>query len=155
MGSGGQCVMTTLILNEANVVCRELGYPGAVRYHYNAYFGQGSGPIWLANLVCLGTETSLHYCYHRGVEIHNCGHNEDVGVICQGIVLLYSITMYLYFIVCDVLSNPVNGRAITTGTGFGDTARYYCEYGYELIGNVTVTCQSSGNWSGSPPICRG
>ena len=56
---------------------------------------------------------------------------------------------------CDALSNPVNGGIITTGTGFGDTATYYCDYGYDLIGDLTVTCQSNGNWSGSPPICRG
>ena len=58
-------------------------------------------------------------------------------------------------VVCDALSNPVNGRVNTTGTGVGDTATYFCDYGYNLIGNDTVTCQSSGNWTGPPPICRG
>ena len=70
-------------INVANVVCRELGYPGAARYHYYAYYGQGSGPIWLDDLACTGTETSLHYCFHNGVGIHNCGHSEDVGVVCR------------------------------------------------------------------------
>ena len=61
----------------------------------------------------------------------------------------------IYFTVCDTLSNPVNGGVTTTGTGVGDTAVYYCDYGYEMIGDDTQTCQSSGNWSGSPPTCRG
>ena len=52
---------------------------------------------------------------------------------------------------CDALSNPVNGGVVTER----GVATYYCDYGYDLIGNGTVTCQSSGNWSGSPPICRG
>ena len=56
---------------------------------------------------------------------------------------------------CDALPNPANGGVSAIGTGIGDTATYYCDYGYDLIGNGTATCQSSGNWSGSPPICKG
>ena len=56
---------------------------------------------------------------------------------------------------CGGLSNPVNGDVSNTLGEVGDTATYFCNYGYDLIGDVTVTCQSSGNWSGLPPICRG
>ena len=75
-------------INDANVVCRELGYPGAARYRYSARFGQGSGPIWLDDLFCMGTETSLHYCTRNGIGSHDCGHSEDVGVVCQGSVFI-------------------------------------------------------------------
>ena len=61
----------------------------------------------------------------------------------------------IYFTVCDLLSDPDNGTVTATGTGVGDTATYFCDYGYELIGDGTVACQSSGNWSGSPPTCEG
>ena len=75
-------------IDEANVVCEELGYQGATRYYTYAYFGQGSGPIWLAHLACTGNETSLHYCSHDGIgNIHYCDHYDDVGVVCQGINL--------------------------------------------------------------------
>ena len=36
----------------------------------------------LSNLACYGTETSLFQCSHSQA---NCGHSEDVGVVCQGI----------------------------------------------------------------------
>ena len=65
------------------------------------------------------------------------------------------ITYTLYFTVCDYLSAPVNGSVISNGTGVDDTARYYCEYGYNLIGDSIVTCQSNGDWSRSPPTCNG
>ena len=55
----------------------------------------------------------------------------------------------------DDVSSPSHGSVITDGTGVGDTATYYCDYGYDLIGNGTVTCQSSGDWSGSLPTCVG
>ena len=71
-------------IKDANVVCRELGYPRAVRYYGGAHYGQGSGPIWLDNLNCTGTESSLHYCSHSGVGNRNCRHAKDVGVVCQG-----------------------------------------------------------------------
>ena len=63
--------------------------------------------------------------------------------------------MYMYFIVCDDLSNLANGNVIKNGRKVGDTARYYCNYGYYLIGNDIVTCKLTGNWSGPPPICEG
>ena len=68
------------------------------------------------------------------------------------------IIITIYFIVqCDPLSNPANGIVSTNGARFNinDTATYFCDNGYELIGDDTIICQSVGNWSGSPPICQG
>ena len=70
-------------LNEAAVVCRELGFPGAISSSCCATFGQGTGPIWLDNVVCTGSETSLSSCSHGGWGIHDCGHGDDAGVNCQ------------------------------------------------------------------------
>ena len=70
-------------LNDAAVVCRELGFPGAISYPCCAAFGQGAGPIWLDDVGCAGSGTSLSSCSHGGWGRHNCGHSEDAGVICQ------------------------------------------------------------------------
>ena len=72
--------------NEAQVVCRQLGYTNyqqsvVVR---NGFFGLGQTAIHLDDLTCDGTETRLADCDHPGVGNHNCGHFEDVGVICHG-----------------------------------------------------------------------
>ncbi|XP_072023418.1 CUB and sushi domain-containing protein 1-like isoform X2 [Amphiura filiformis] len=67
----------------ARVVCRQLGLPyGAVRALHTATFGQGSGPIWLDNVRCTGSESSLDLCNHNGWGIHNCEHSDDAGVRC-------------------------------------------------------------------------
>ncbi|XP_074506604.1 scavenger receptor cysteine-rich domain-containing group B protein-like [Sebastes fasciatus] len=71
-------------LNDAHVVCRQLGCGRALSALGNAYFGQGTGPIWLADLHCTGNEASLTNCTHRGLGYHYCHHAEDAGVICEG-----------------------------------------------------------------------
>ena len=50
-----------------------------------AAFFQGTGPIWLDDVNCFGNETSFDQCPHAGFRQSNCQHNEDAGVICQGI----------------------------------------------------------------------
>jgi hypothetical protein len=47
-------------------------------------FGTDSVPIWLDNLSCSGTETSLFDCPANDIGDSNCNHNEDVGVQCTG-----------------------------------------------------------------------
>ncbi|XP_070132181.1 scavenger receptor cysteine-rich domain-containing protein DMBT1 [Equus caballus] len=70
-------------LNEAEVVCRQLGCGQAVSALGKAYFGPGSGDIFLDNLQCSGVERYLGQCAHSGWSEHNCGHHEDAGVICS------------------------------------------------------------------------
>ena len=48
-----------------------------------AYFGQVNGTIWLDDLRCAGTETSIDFCIHKPWGDANCNHNEDVGVVCD------------------------------------------------------------------------
>lgn len=49
-----------------------------------AYFGAGTGQIWMDDLHCDGTELSLDTCHFRPWGTNNCGHNEDLSVICTG-----------------------------------------------------------------------
>lgn len=68
---------------DAKVVCRELGYQGAIYAYSNAAFGQGIGPIWMDDVRCTGNESSLAECPHAGWGTENCGHYEDAAVVCH------------------------------------------------------------------------
>ena len=70
-------------MNDARVVCRQLGFPDAVSAPHSAHFGAGSDQIWLDDVRCSGSESSIINCQHRGWGVENCGHHEDASVICS------------------------------------------------------------------------
>ena len=70
---------------DARVVCRQLGFGSSGQTLNGAYFGQGSGPIWLDSVTCTGSESTLASCGHLGISIiRSCSHSEDAGVRCYG-----------------------------------------------------------------------
>ncbi|XP_052271845.1 neurotrypsin-like [Dreissena polymorpha] len=49
----------------------------------SATYGQGTGKIWLDDVKCIGTESSLFNCQANNWGEGNCNHGEDVGVDCN------------------------------------------------------------------------
>uniref|UniRef100_A0A663F9W9 SRCR domain-containing protein n=1 Tax=Aquila chrysaetos chrysaetos TaxID=223781 RepID=A0A663F9W9_AQUCH len=69
-------------MNNSAVVCKQLGCGSAVGAPQGGHFGPGSGPIWMDDVGCKGTESALSDCEHRGWGEHNCDHSKDAGVLC-------------------------------------------------------------------------
>ena len=71
-------------LRDAIVVCRQLGYSSALTAKGKASFGTGIGKIWLDDVECLGSESSIDMCPSNEWGVHNCDHDEDASVVCTG-----------------------------------------------------------------------
>ena len=79
--------------DDADVMCKALDFersePHAGRFR-KSYFGAGTGPIWLDDLLCDGDESSLLDCMVASgrrardtIGVHNCKVTEIVGVRCM------------------------------------------------------------------------
>ena len=69
-----------------------------------AYFGQGTGPIFIHRLTCAGSESSLLQCFWTAYyNTYGCSHSEDSGVRCEGILqsIIFSGRSRAHFI-CSV-----------------------------------------------------
>ena len=78
-------------INDANVVCRQLGFSQlASQARGSAYYGQGSGSIWIDDVACSGNESHIYDCRHRG-----CGtmtvHTAEMPV-CSVLMLMVLLT---------------------------------------------------------------
>lgn len=126
-GEWGTVCSDSWDINDANIVCKQLGYPQATQAFTGASHGQGSGPIWLDDVACSGSESLLSECSHSGWGINNCAHSQDASVECS--------------------SGSSLVRLVNGGASYGRVEVYY-------NGEWGTVCDD--NWDKSDPnvVCR-
>lgn len=72
-------------LQSARVVCRQLGFDGAVAARPWSAFGHGKGVIWMNRVQCTGHESSIADCFFNGWGIDSCPfyHFQDASAVCR------------------------------------------------------------------------
>ena len=74
-------------LEDAAVVCRQLGFPGVERVTLESEFGTVSSSFAMDDVRCAGNESSLAECGHKKGD--DCDGHEAAGVVCSraGVIL--------------------------------------------------------------------
>ncbi|XP_023415469.2 T-cell differentiation antigen CD6 isoform X1 [Loxodonta africana] len=81
-GEWGSVCDDTWDLEDAHVVCRQLGCGWAIQALPGLHFAPGQGPIHRDQVNCSGAEAYLWDCPGLPGDRY-CGHKEDAGVVCS------------------------------------------------------------------------
>ena len=68
-------------IKDANVVCRQLGFEGALKAVDHPGVAQSRMTL-MYNVQCAGNESSLVECYHKGFGQSSC-YGVNAGVVCS------------------------------------------------------------------------
>ncbi|NWS42408.1 LOX3B oxidase, partial [Probosciger aterrimus] len=128
-------------LLSASVVCRELGFGSAKEALTGARMGQGTGPIHMNEVQCLGTEKSLWSCPFKNITQEDCKHTEDVAVHCNVPYMGYETLIRL-----SGGRSRFEGRVeVAVGAGAGEQPHWglVCGEGWGTL-EAMVACRQLG-----------
>ncbi|XP_071480643.1 scavenger receptor cysteine-rich domain superfamily protein-like [Diadema antillarum] len=139
---------------DAEVVCKQLGYVGADLALVASPFGRGNSSVLLDKVQCSGLESNISTCQHAGLGVKSCPESKTAGVTCTSVGSLRLVNG----------STPAEGRVeVLTESGEWGTvcddnwgiadARVVCrELGYPDALEAVVNSASS---PGEPRFGRG
>ena len=96
-GTWGNVCLDSWGIDDANVVCKMLGF---TRAQYASYYSESAtGEKLLGDVHCIGVESNLADCVHSGLGVQYCYYSQyDAGVSCtnRGKYLHKIIDLYIY-----------------------------------------------------------
>lgn len=97
---------STWDITDGNVVCQQLGFPGAKMVTRNSFFpigNDGSSMITLTGTHCSGSEPSLALCLGSSWGADGCNRSHYAGVVCKGMYVRTYLHTYIHGH-CEVFS---------------------------------------------------
>ena len=97
-------------IDDAEVTCRQLGYPGvAMLLPSNMTSTEGGvGVVWLEGIDCRGNESRLTECGLSGWGESECGHEQDAGVLCEGVCVCMCVLLVFFSFLQEMAAPSVH-----------------------------------------------
>ncbi|XP_022102113.1 uncharacterized protein LOC110985413 [Acanthaster planci] len=85
-GQWGSVCSSNWNIEDARVVCNQLGFDGAEASVYRPLLPPGTGPVFMNSVRCVGNESKLAHCQFHGWKTYAqfCG-SKRVGVVCKDV----------------------------------------------------------------------
>uniref|UniRef100_A0A8C4TEP6 SRCR domain-containing protein n=1 Tax=Erpetoichthys calabaricus TaxID=27687 RepID=A0A8C4TEP6_ERPCA len=134
-------------LQDASVLCNQIGCGYAIEAPGQARFGEGKGEIWRDNLHCEGDETDLTKCPALDYGREECTHKNDAGVVCSS---EYLFNWFLVTILPSYFCFPDHlDLRLTNGTSV-------CDGRLEIFynGSWGTVCDDSWDLPDANVVCR-
>ncbi|XP_042201225.1 deleted in malignant brain tumors 1 protein-like [Callorhinchus milii] len=81
-GTWGRLLDDSWNISDAAVICRQQNCGSVISIYNSSQYGEGTGPVWINNVQCTGTETHIWKCPHSTVASPSRS-SRDVGVLCS------------------------------------------------------------------------
>ncbi|ELU03526.1 hypothetical protein CAPTEDRAFT_78846, partial [Capitella teleta] len=73
---------------------------------------------------------------------------------CQGDSQWSGAVPVCQIVSCETPDVPAHGASLGSNFEYRASVVYTCDSGYNLVGEGTITCLESGQWSASAPSCE-
>ena len=115
-------------------------------------FEGGDGAVFLESLGCRGVESTLIECTHPSINIHNCDHSDDAGVLCNCELIAHNVVI-LIIVTAITLTVPVectDGDAVLLfGPNSNEGTVEVCTSGY-----WSTVCSTNWDSREASIVCR-
>uniref|UniRef100_A0A4W3GJG2 SRCR domain-containing protein n=1 Tax=Callorhinchus milii TaxID=7868 RepID=A0A4W3GJG2_CALMI len=115
-GTWGRLLDDSWNISDGDVICRQLNCGSAISVYNSSQYGEGTGPVWINNVQCMGTETHIWNCPHSTVASSSWS-SSDVGVLRSGDICHQWKPVVLCYIEIDHMKlRLVDGGSSCSGT---------------------------------------
>ena len=138
----------------AKVVCRQLGYLEPLAIKTGAYFGEGTGTVWLEPRDSCTRKSTLKKTLEDCQNLFNkkrtprwgeskCNHSMDLGVVCSGESMQARIVQCMC--TCQQASHQPLQLTPASCMQYGQQI-IYCTHNQSYICNYVCTCTENYNF---------
>ena len=103
--------------------------------------------------VSCAFETSQVFSTVQSIDFESPFNSQNTLFTIVFTLTLACLTSFSIIAFCPVPMNLTNGTVMVNRSSVENTATFFCVPGYELVGDITLTCGNDRKWNSYLPVC--